>query len=1253
MGETTMHGEHPGGRIGEATPRLVLIARASGAVSGVLGLSALLGWILGIALLATFGVGKIPMAPSTAVLFLLFGFLFSSSTTHRSVLVRAPGAWLVCSIMGATVSLALLLLSGRGIFLSGERMGLSLSGTLQDVPVGHMSPLTASCFLLISVAMIALLKLRGRASRWGAVAIVSASIVFLVSMVLVVAYVLGGPLLYGSGVIPPALPTSLAFLAMAISAEVSAFDKMFGGGDSRAKPIHTKTTYILLLIFLLAVTGIIASGYVNFREYQTIVRSRAEDTLAAIAEWKAGVLTQWRSERLGDASTFLDHELFSDMVRSHLHPPREKPLGGALRKWMETFQTIFKYERVFLMDEYGACLASVPEIPEPDAPHLAPDAREAMRTGRSIFVDFRRSSTDQPPRLYLLTPVSDRGQLMALLVMQIDPSAFLYPLLRKWPASTQSGETLLVRSETDGALILNPLAHTEDADLRLRFAGDLEIHPTAMAVRGRKGIVEGVDHRGQPVLAALRAIPDSPWFLVAQMNLAEVNAPARDRLWALAALVSLILFAAGGGAGVLWWQQGVRFHLERQAVSQALAHSEQRFQTIFQSAQDGILAADTETLRIVSANRSISRMLGYSRDELLSMGVNDIHPSHELARARDLFEKSVQEHGSLAPDVPMRRKDGSVFFADINASLVQLDGRTCLLGIFRDITERKRAEDRIQHLNAVLRGIRNINHLITREKTRDRLIQLACDSLVEMRGFPAVVMGVTDETDHRLLAFAEAGQTIPALHDALVRGDVPDCVRDILAVRPNTDPQGAAASYKHCPDMTDAKESLATLALKVEHDGRLYGFMITCLPDGDGANPEEYSLLEEVAGDLAFALHGMTITADRNRSAFVLADTEDQLRQAQKLEAVGLLAGGVAHDFNNILTVQIGYCDLMMAALRKEDPIAQDLAQVRTCADRATTLTRQLLAFSRKQALRPEVLDFNAAVTRIEGMLRRLIGEDISLKAVLADGLGRVMVDPGQIEQVIMNLAVNARDAMPQGGRLTLTTANVELPLRQSQPGIEEISGPCVMLEVSDTGCGMSEETQQHLFEPFFTTKEKGKGPGLGLATVYGIVKQSGGHVQVESKQGAGTTFKIYLPRVEADLTSRAEIDQPAIHGSGEVILLVEDETMLRDLLQKMLRQLGYRARVAANGGEALIAVEEEGVRPALLITDVVMPGMNGRVLAARLRQKQPDLKVLYISGYTNDAAVLREITESGSPFLQKPFHILELAAKIRELLGA
>jgi PAS domain S-box-containing protein len=380
---------------------------------------------------------------------------------------------------------------------------------------------------------------------------------------------------------------------------------------------------------------------------------------------------------------------------------------------------------------------------------------------------------------------------------------------------------------------------------------------------------------------------------------------------------------------------------------------------------------------------------------------------------------------------------------------------------------------------------------------------------------------------------------------------------------------------------------------------------------------------------------------------------ESQFLQAQKMEGIGRLAGGVAHDFNNLLTAILGYVEMASHKLTRDNPAHDYFASIRHAADRGASLTKQLLAFARRQITEPRVVDLNMLVTQMQDLLRRVIGEDIELRIILSRDLGSVRLDPAQFEQVVMNLVINARDAMPQGGALTIESRNIDFDEHSSRLHQGLVPGPYIMLAVSDTGLGMTEDVSRHLFEPFFTTKPPGKGTGLGLATCYGIVKQNGGHIWVYSEYGRGSTFKIFLPRSAetAVAESPAEEGGTTLTGSA-TILLVEDEALVRAVSVESLEMLGYFVLQAANGEEALgVARGYPGVID-LVVTDVVMPLLGGPALVQRLRFERPDVKVLYVSGYTDDAIVRQGVLEPGVEFLQKPFPLVALARRVRDILG-
>ncbi len=420
-----------------------------------------------------------------------------------------------------------------------------------------------------------------------------------------------------------------------------------------------------------------------------------------------------------------------------------------------------------------------------------------------------------------------------------------------------------------------------------------------------------------------------------------------------------------------------------------------------------------------------------------------------------------------------------------------------------------------------------------------------------------------------------------------------------------------------------------------------------------GFSADDLTVVGALASQAAVALENDRLYQELERSYGELTQTQAQLLQSQKMEAIGQLAGGIAHDFNNLLTVITGRTIVALGQAAPGSPLHRHLDLVKQSADRAAALTHQLLAYSRRQVLQPKVLDLNAVIAGVAPMLQRLIGEDIELRIVRGSELWPIRVDPGQIEQVIMNLAVNARDAMPDGGRLTIEATNVELDDAPAMMPEPVAAGAYVMLKVDDTGTGMDAETQRRIFEPFYTTKEVGQGTGLGLATVQGVVQQHGGAVRVYSALGQGTTFKIYLPRAEGSVEGSGKTDatRQLPRGKGK-ILLVEDEAGVRRLARQVLEAAGYTVLEAQDGREALALFERDGTAVDLLLTDVIMPGMSGRELVDRLSANRPALKVLFISGYTDDRLGRHGVLEPGVLFLAKPFGPAELLRRIQEAIG-
>ncbi len=627
------------------------------------------------------------------------------------------------------------------------------------------------------------------------------------------------------------------------------------------------------------------------------------------------------------------------------------------------------------------------------------------------------------------------------------------------------------------------------------------------------------------------------------------------------------------------------------------------YESIFGGVTDGIIVQDRDGT-LVHANLAAAREVGFpSVASFLST------PTKDLRDRIELYDESGEP--LTFEDLPgfllLRGLDlgerlvrfrfapsGKEVWTSVNSVPVR-DGAgqiDLVVSTFRDVTDRKVAEEERARLAAIF------------EYSNDAIITKTADGIVETWN-PAA---------ERLFGYT-AEEVVGKSVTILVRRDqVEERKRFLDAIRNGKRIERSETEW-------------------VGKDGRRVDVSVSVSP------------IRDVLGRITGAATIARDVGDRMR-------LEGQFRQAQKLEAVGRLAGGVAHDFNNLVTVISGFSELLLMQLTPGDPRRDLVEEIARAGERATALTRQLLVFSRRQVVSARELNLNEIVTEAEKMLRRLIGEDINLVSMLDPNLGRIKADSGQMEQVVVNLIVNARDAMPQGGKLTIETSNVDLDEWYAREHLQVRPGPYVVLRVTDTGVGMDPETQTHIFEPFFTTKPVEKGTGLGLSTVHGIITQSGGHIGVYSELGMGTSFKIYLPRIDTKaVQSDANTTHPEPTGGSETVLLVEDDDMVRSLVQQVLESHGYQVLETRNGEEAQKIANEFGRRIHLLVTDVVLPGLGGKLVAERLTKLRPTMKVLFLSGYGENAIVRHGMLQPGSAFLEKPFVPSVLVRIVREVL--
>ncbi|MGO9417197.1 MAG: PAS domain S-box protein [Syntrophobacteraceae bacterium] len=868
----------------------------------------------------------------------------------------------------------------------------------------------------------------------------------------------------------------------------------------------------------------------------------------------------------------------------------------------------------------------------------------------------------------------------------------------------------------------------------------------------------GADNTARTV--SFRKIGAYPLYIIVGLATSEYLVQWKKEVLKMSGLTALFALITVLSSRLLYLDSA-----NRRRAEESLRESEERFKMLFEYSPDGILLADVETRRFHSSNRTMCEMLGCTKEEIRGLGISDIHPEQDLAYITSEFGRQLSGAHPLAVDIPVKRKDGSVFYADVNSFSMTFSGKQYLVGSFRDITERKKADKKIARLNRLYTVLSEINKAIVRTRDLDDLYEQACKIAVEDGLFRMAWIGIVDADTSLVKPVAKYGYDNNYLdvirisvdpNEAEGSGPTGSSLREKKYIINNDTENNLSMS--HWRDEALKRGYLSSAVFPLLKGGKLFGGINLYAGEPFYFTEAEIELLVSLSNDISFAIESIRNEEnfrqliDRNPVAMAESDKqgnfiffnnkfiqtfgytmediptvdawwqsacpdkeyrqkvmsnwrlsaeqatvsgkessaqewkitckngslrdiefrmsamedfniiifhditerkalEQQLLQAQKMQAVGQLAGGIAHDFNNILTAIIGYGGLVQQSV-ENDPLSRGyIRQVLDAAERAEDLTRRLLAFSRKQVIEPVLADLNEIVRNIEKMLRRLITEDIELSTVLSAAELPVLVDAGQIERVLMNLAVNAYDAMPEGGHLVIQTDAVNIDAIYAEAHIFESAGMYAVLTVSDTGLGMDERTKENIFEPFFTTKEVDKGTGLGLSMVYGIIKQHNGSINVYSEVGKGTTFKIYLPLAQTTREAISKTVEILPQGKGETIIIAEDEPQVREIIMTLLRESGYKIIEARNGEEAIKKFRENRGTVSLMLLDVIMPVKNGREAYEEIKSIDPGIKTIFMSGYTDEIISKKGILEEGFDFISKPLNPDKLMRKIRDVM--
>ena len=1164
----------------------------------------LCGWAFDISLLKSIRLDWVSVKPNAALAFILMGIalLFSRPpVTRNPQLARLAVCARLCGWLAGLIGLLTLI-----EYAWGWNPGLDqwlFSETAHTAGTSHpgrMALDTALCFVLLAVGL-EIARLANKPDWLIRTATILGALVTTVAAVEILSYLTPSLRAYGwGGLTMMALPTAIAFAGLGTALAMGTWHEKLLEADAPAPNfvmLDRRTGFLFLLVLLFSTAGALAIGTTYYRLYERHIRDNSERQLYTIAALRVTELTQYRRERMADAAGFVNTSAFSALVQSFFEHPTEARAEKQLRTWLSRYQDKYKYYNLVLLDAQGVERLSTRTAAVPVGTTILRAARRVLRSHEIDLQDFYRNEHDQRVYLAVVAPILDETedhQALGVVVLQIDPASYFYPLLKRWPAFSQTAETLLVRQDGNEVVFLNDLRFQTNAALNLRASLERVDLPAAQAALGREGIMEGIDYRGAPVVAALRTIPDSPWALVTRMDVAEVYAPLRARFWQAIVLIGVLFFSVVSCLGLIWRQQAGQHYRQQAAVAKELRDSEVQYRRLLETAKDGVLILDAATGQVLEVNQFLMEMLGGVREMFLGKPIWELGLIKDIVGNSERFTELKQKGYVRYDDLPWVTADGRQILVEFVSNVYAVGHRQVIQCNVRDITARRQAE-------AALRA------------SEDRFRTLA-DMAPE---------AIFIETNYRFAYINAAGvRLLGALGPEELLGqkvlehlqaDFHDRVRDRNQLL-----------YEELRDVPALDEVFLRM------DGTLVDVSVSAVPfTYQGQN-----------GALAF-VHAIT---ERKRAEQQLRDSNRQLNEAltelrhtqrqiiqqENLRALGQMASGIAHDFNNALAPILGFSELLLTkpeAIADQKKVKKYLQIINTCANDAAGVVRHMREFGRKR----DPVEGQQAHNLVELVLQTIEhtrprwkdqAQAAGIFIQVKTDLQKVPLLTGEefaIREALTNLILNAVDAMPAGGTITLGTA---------------VEGEFVRLWVSDTGSGMTEEVRQHCFEPFFTTKGA-NGTGLGLTTLYGIVQRHGGTVEVESKLGQGTTFIIRLPIRVVKTAPPAPVALPALERKLHV-LVVDDDQSLCDVTEASLTGDGHTVAIAYDGAMALTLLQES--KFDLVLTDKAMPEINGEQLAAAIHLTMPGLPVILMTGFGDLMKSSGEKPPYIKEILSKPF---------------